>query len=149
MSLAATLASVAAIFVGHPVPVYCYHDWPSYDQAAALPPGTVWWAGVGGFYDWRTATIGLTRQTCLDIDHAAQGYTWQRGYAVWTLGHELGHASGIYDEDEADCFGARIAASLYTMLGHVSRPIYLSLRMDGMKLWGGGNLPIPVACFPS
>ena len=137
------IAAIVAAFSIHPV--VCQQNWASYDTAAGLSAGTTWWAGVGGYYSWQEDEIGLTHQTCLDLLNLPRGYTWQRGYAVFTLAHELGHASGIFDEDAADCYGAGHAAQVAYLLGLRKRASFLALRADGLKLWGYDT--IPASCF--
>lgn len=104
------------------------------------------WAGVEGYYNWQTHTIGLSPQTCTNLQELASGFTWQRGYAVFTLAHEIGHSSGIFPEEQADCFGAKHSAQVAYALGLRGREAFAMLKQHGLSEWGYS--PIPASCFP-
>lgn len=142
--MSAVIAAIAAA-LAFTQPVVCQPSWAAYDAAAGLPAGTTWWAGIGGYYSWQRGEIGLTSQACADLVNLRKGYTWQRGYAAFTLAHELGHASGLVDEAQADCYGAKHAAAVAYLLGLRRRAAFVSLRGDGLELWGYS--PIPPSCF--
>lgn len=139
VSIAALLASIALN------PIVCHPSPAAYAAAAGLPASTVWYAGIGGYYRWANGEIGLTNQTCINVLNLRSGYTWQRGYAVFTVAHELGHASGIADEASADCYGAAHAPQVAHLFGLRARSSFQLLRSDGLLMWG--YHPIPPGCF--
>jgi hypothetical protein len=134
----------------------------SFNCSYVPPPNML--ADIAGSYTYQTHTISVTPATCRDALLLSKGYTWQRGYAAFTIAHELGHASGLIGEPEADCYGARHASAVAYLLGlhrdglrarsrvdgsrffAPGTNLYALLYSDGVRVWGYS--PIPKECFP-
>lgn len=127
------------------IPVICAPNMDAFNVSAVQPQGTTFWAQIAGVYNWTTKTITLSPNTCKNLALIPQGYSWQRGYAAFTLAHEIGHSTGIFNEDIADCYGANHVAEIAYAYGLRGHNAFAKLISDGKKYWGYN--PIPISCF--
>lgn len=147
------LASILAAVVLHftptgyqPPSVSCLPSqsfWAEINQ----PPIKAWPGGVAGAI--RGQDIYLTDQECANLQALENGeaYTWQRGYSVLVLTHELGHLNNGPDEAAADCFGAEHASTVAYLLGVRVRSVFAQLSgAEIRRAWG--YAPVPEECWP-
>jgi hypothetical protein len=81
-------------------------------------------AGAKGLYDTVANQILLSPEVCAPIAAFQQGFRPQKqvevyklAEAIFVLGHEAGHASGIVDETGADCHSAQTMKATSRALG--------------------------------
>lgn len=143
MSLAATLAAIVLHFAtpAHiaPLPVVCYPTQAAYFADTRIAPVKFWPGGAAGSWGWPNSgsglEISLTPQECSNLAALSNGYTWQRGYSVLVLTHEIGHMVGGSDENAADCFAAGHAPAVAYLLGLRAPAAFAKLASDTTRLW--------------
>lgn len=139
MNIAAIVVAVLNAVAPHtPAPqVVCYPTAHNYFTAARIPAKKFWPGGVAGFWGYpagsSSLTIGLTRQECANLAALRTGYTWQRGYSVFVLGHEITHAINGSDEHAADCGGLALQSRIAYMLGLRGHAQFQQLAVDNRR----------------
>jgi hypothetical protein len=145
----ATFGRAATKIIGKRITVRCFdrHDWLAAIHEMSAYSNGKWNLHVKGFAPVDSRHVNLAPEECAALEKLAYGRDRPHGQAqldvavaVHVLAHESGHAAGIDDEAEAECYSVQRVALAAETLG-VERPYARALQDVYWRVGYPQNLP--------